>query len=159
MTHRTLLAAAGLCLTIAAPAFAGGRGQHHQNIGHAFKGGNFKVTDDRLFQTLAKDERSQLFSDPNVANSKGLFHRSNQEIWTNSGPDCLVAPVQAPGLNNTGNAAKPKGHHSNQVIWANSGPDCLVAPVQASVSINSGNAAKSSQHEKSNARDDSTNKR
>lgn len=158
MTYRTTLAAAALCLIIASPAFAGGHGSHHQNMGHAFKGGNFNVSDDRFLQSMAKDERTQLFTDANVTRSKGLFHRSNQEIWTNTGPDCLVAPVQA-GSVNGGNASKPKGHHSNNLIWANSGPDCLVAPVQAPGLINIVNASKQSHQEKSNVRGDSENKR
>ena len=139
MPNRTLLAAAALSLTIASPAFAGGHGHHHQNMGRAFKSGNFNVSDDRLFSAIAKDERSQLFSEANGTRSKGKA----QVIWANSGPDCLVAPVQASSSMARGNASKPK------VVWANSGPDCLVAPVQAPGLINSSSATKQSGQEKS----------
>src|SRR4051812_46846800 len=154
MTNRALLATAALSFAIVSPLFAGGHGHHHQNMGHAFKGAHLNFNDEQLLQTIARDERTQLFNDANVTKSKGTSHHNNQVIWANSGPDCLVAPVQTSSSINGGNASRLKGtsHHSNQVTWASSGPDCLVAPVQSSGSINSGNVSKSSRHEKSNGR-------
>src|SRR4051812_6967862 len=104
MTIRTLAATSVLSFAIVSPLFAGGHGQHRQNIGNSFKRGGLNVNDYPLSQSIAKDDRSQLFADANVTKTKG----GNQVIWANSGPDCLVAPVQSSPSTKGGGASKFK---------------------------------------------------